>query len=165
MTPHDAGGAFPGWACRGCAGHRQCPNIGVRWGPLSRADLFQWWGRPDAYALLHRAEGFGSPLAEVMAAGIPAVATGWSGNMDFMTEENSFPVRFHLREVADLQRKYASTEGQWAEPDVEHAAELFQALAARPDHGREIGRNAKRAIHLGLTGHNFCRSLTGNSAT
>jgi glycosyltransferase involved in cell wall biosynthesis len=140
------------------------PNIQVRWGALSRSDLFQWWGRADAYALLHRAEGFGLPLAEAMAAGIPVVATGWSGNMDFMTHENSCPVRFHLREVTDPQGKYAASEGEWAEAEVEHAAELLEALAACPDYGREIGWHAHRAVHLGLTAEKFCRTLIGERA-
>jgi glycosyltransferase involved in cell wall biosynthesis len=138
------------------------PNIQISWRSLSRAELFQWWGRPDAYALLHRAEGFGLPLAEAMAAGIPVVATGWSGNMDFMTHENSCPVRFHLCEVTDPQGKYAPSEGEWAEPDVEHAAELLDALSARPAHGKEIGWRAHRAVHLGLTAENFCRRLIGD---
>jgi hypothetical protein len=41
------------------------------------------------------------------------VATGWSGNMDYMTESNAFPVRFRLTDVTDPQRKYAPSEGQW----------------------------------------------------
>jgi glycosyltransferase involved in cell wall biosynthesis len=136
-------------------------NIQVVWEPLTRAQFFAWWGTPDVYALLHRSEGFGLPLAEAMAAGIPVVATGWSGNMDFMTARNSHPVRYQLCDVVDPQRKYGATEGQWAEPDAEHAAELFQMLAARPDYAREVGETAHRAIHARLTGQDFCRSLLG----
>jgi glycosyltransferase involved in cell wall biosynthesis len=136
-------------------------NIEVAWQPLTRADFFAWWGTPDAYALLHRSEGFGLPLAEAMCAGVPVVATGWSGNMDYMSEQNSLPVRFQLVGVADPQRKYAGTEGQWAEPDIEHAAELMRMLAHRPDLGREIGATAHRAMRVRLTGQSFCRNLLG----
>jgi glycosyltransferase involved in cell wall biosynthesis len=134
-------------------------NIEVEWQPLTRAQYFAWWGSPDAYALLHRSQGFGLSLAEAMGAGIPVVATGWSGNMDFMTEQNAFPVRFRLCDVADPKRKSAPSEGQWAEPDVEHAAEVLGLLAARPDLARHVGRTAHRAIHVRLTGQSFCRNL------
>ena len=140
-------------------------NIEVAWKALTRAQLYAWWDSPDVYALLHRSEGFGLPLAEAMGAGIPVVATGWSGNMDFMTEQNSFPVRFRLCDVVDPQRKHAACEGQWADPDVEHAAELLQLLAARPDLAREVGKTAHRAIHVRLTGQNFCRNLLGACPT
>ena len=136
-------------------------NIQVTWRPLTRPEFLQWWGTPDVYALLHRAEGFGLPLAEAMCAGLPVVATGWSGNMDYMTEQTSLPVRYRLVDVVDPQRKYAATEGQWAEPDIEHAAELLQTLAANPDLGREIGATAHRAMRVRLTGQNFCRNLLG----
>jgi glycosyltransferase involved in cell wall biosynthesis len=139
----------------------QARNIEIAWKPLTRQELMKWWGTPDAYALLHRAEGFGLPLAEAMCAGLPVVATGWSGNMDYMTERTALPVRYRLVDVVDPQRKYATTEGQWAEPDIEHAAELLQTLAANPDLGREIGATAHRAMRVRLTGQNFCRNLLG----
>jgi glycosyltransferase involved in cell wall biosynthesis len=134
-------------------------NIAITWRPLTRPELFQWWGTPDAYAQLHRAEGFGLPLAEAMCAGLPVVATGWSGNMDYMAEHSSLPVRYRLIDVADPQRKYAASEGQWAEPDIEHAAELMQTLAAQPGLAREIGATAHRAMRVRLTGTSFCRRL------
>jgi glycosyltransferase involved in cell wall biosynthesis len=136
-------------------------NIEVSWKPLTRPEFLAWWGTPDAYALLHRAEGFGLPLAEAMCAGLPVVATGWSGNMDYMTEQNSLLVRYRLCDVVDPQRKYSATEGQWADPDVEHAAELLETLASNPDLARDIGATAHRAMRVRLTGQSFCRSLLG----
>ena len=43
----------------------------------------------DCYASLHRSEGFGITMAEAMLLGKPVIATGYSGNLDFMRPENS----------------------------------------------------------------------------
>ena len=47
----------------------------------------------DAYVSLHRSEGTGLTITDAMALGKPVIATGWSGNMDFMNVANSFPVQ------------------------------------------------------------------------
>ena len=39
----------------------------------------------DCYVSLHRAEGFGYTLAEAMWIGKPVIATGYSGNVDYMS--------------------------------------------------------------------------------
>ena len=41
----------------------------------------------DCYVSLHRSEGLGLTMAEAMAVGKPVVATAWSGNLDFMSDE------------------------------------------------------------------------------
>ncbi len=87
--------------------------------------------RADTYLSLHRSEGFGLTLAEAMAIGTPVIATGWSGNMSFMTEENSFCVDFELVDVAKDVRVYGG-HGQWAEPSVSHAAQLLGQVVDQP---------------------------------
>jgi glycosyltransferase involved in cell wall biosynthesis len=47
-------------------------------------DLHDLYAACDVYISLHRTEGFGLNLAEVMLAGRPLIATNWSGNLDFM---------------------------------------------------------------------------------
>ncbi|MFH0957723.1 MAG: glycosyltransferase family 4 protein, partial [Pseudomonadota bacterium] len=53
-------------------------------GYMDRPSLNSLIARTDCYVSLHRSEGFGLPIAEAMSLGKPAIATGWSGNMDFM---------------------------------------------------------------------------------
>src|SRR6185295_5916841 len=53
----------------------------------------------DCYVSLHRAEGTGLTMANAMAAAKPVIATGWSGNTDFMDASNSLLVRFDLVEL------------------------------------------------------------------
>jgi glycosyltransferase involved in cell wall biosynthesis len=120
-------------------------NIEVRWAPLGVREYHRWWQDADVVALLHRSEGFGLPLAEAMCAGYPVVATGWSGNMDYMTDEISFPVRYRLVEVDDPQRMYHRTEGLWADADCEHAAEIFLRLSEDRALGATVGAAARKS--------------------
>ncbi len=101
----------------------------------------------DCYVSLHRSEGFGLTLAESMLLGKPVIATGWSGNMDFMTPWNSLPVRY---ELVELQQDYGPYKHgcHWAEPSSEHAAECMQALFNDPQLCARIGTEARRTIEL-----------------
>ncbi len=95
----------------------------------------------DCYISLHRSEGFGLTLAEAMFLEKPVIATGWSGNMDFMTINNSYPVEY---ELTQLQQDYGHyKQGQvWAEPNIEHAAQLMRHVYEQPV---EAKKKAQRA--------------------
>ena len=54
----------------------------------------------DAYVSLHRSEGLGLGMAECMALGKPVIATGYSGNLEFMNHGNSCLVDFRMVPVA-----------------------------------------------------------------
>ena len=89
----------------------------------------------DVYVSLHRAEGFGLNIIECMAEGKLAIATAFSGNTDFMSDENSLLVPFKMKRV--LKGEYLHGEGQWwADPDHDAAVEALrmsvdQAVSAR----------------------------------
>lgn len=95
----------------------------------------------DIVLSLHRAEGFGLLAAEGIWLGKAVVATGWSGVMDFLDDSAARMVRFKLVPVDDPQGVYAG--GLWAEPDLDHAAELVGELIADPFARRELGARAQ----------------------
>ena len=90
----------------------------------------------DAYISLHRAEGFGLTMAEAMAYGKPVVATGYSGNLDFMNPENSFLVSSHRTEIKEGCEPYPPG-AFWAEPDVADAARLLRSVISSPTEAAE----------------------------
>ena len=95
---------------------------------LSRDAVWGLQSVADCYVSLHRSEGLGLGLAESMLQGKPAIATGWSGNLDFMTPGNSALVDFAQVPVREGDY-YAFNPGQtWAEPDVDHAASLMRRM-------------------------------------
>jgi glycosyltransferase involved in cell wall biosynthesis/SAM-dependent methyltransferase len=99
----------------------------------------------DCYVSLHRAEGTGLTMAHAMAAGKPVIATGWSGNTDFMDASNSLLVRFDLVELERDVGPY-KLGGIWADPDVAHAGALMRHVFDRPDEAAALGAAAQRSI-------------------
>ena len=69
-----------------------------------------------AFVSLHRSEGFGLGLMEAMAAGTPVVATGYSGNPEFMSRDNSILIEATQIPVTESGGYYRGL-GHWADPD------------------------------------------------
>lgn len=105
----------------------------------------------DCFLSLHRSEGFGRGLAEAMYFGKPVIATGYSGNLDFMNEANSFLVDCTLIPVGKDEYPYGAGQ-RWAEPDIEQAAWYLRRLITAPDQAVAIGR---KAAHYIRTYHSF----------
>lgn len=133
------------------AGITPSQGIKVISAPLDALETRSLIAAADVFVSLHRAEGFGRGLAEAMALGRLALGTGWSGNTDFMTAENSLLVRYGM--VAVAKGAYPHAKGQsWAEPDVAHAADLLTPVLADPARGRAIAERGRREV-LGALSH------------
>jgi len=83
----------------------------------------------DVYVSAHHSEGWGLTLSDAMLFGKPVVATGYSGNLEFMTPENSFMIRYkegHIRKEEVFGA--FTTEMKWAEPDFSHLEGILRGL-------------------------------------
>jgi len=120
-------------------------RVSIRTATLSRTDLDHLLAACDGYVSLHRAEGFGFPIAEAMAAGKPVVATDYSGNTDYFDESTGFPVRWQYRELTRGIRDYDAGT-RWAEPDEGHAVELLRRVFSEGEEARRRGEEARRRI-------------------
>lgn len=116
---------------------------------LTRQQTWDLQACCDMLISLHRAEGFGLAPAEMMALGKPVVATGWSANMDFMTEENSMPVKYTLEPLAQTIGAYPAGP-VWAEADIDHAAACIRELIDQPALRKRMGERAKQDIERQL---------------
>lgn len=113
--------------------------------PLSRVEIVQLLASCNAYVSLHRSEGFGFPIAEAMALGKPAVATDYSGCVDYLNPATGFPVRWTYRVLTETIRDYPAGS-RWAEPDLQDAAAQLRRVVSDPEEGRRRGDAARRRI-------------------
>jgi glycosyltransferase involved in cell wall biosynthesis len=118
------------------------PDIHVLDGMVSAERRDALLAACDCGVSLHRAEGFGLPLAQTMCLGKPVIATGYSGNLEFMKPDNSYLVRYELTQVGEGGGSYYPHDFRWAEPDPAHAAELMRKVFDDPEGAAERGRRA-----------------------
>lgn len=93
----------------------------------------------DAFVAPSRAEGWGLPVIEAMACGLPAIVTGYSGPTEFIGEH---AWRIEHRLVAVDEPFFARADGDlgvWAEPDWKHLRFLMRQVYERRDTARERG--------------------------
>lgn len=122
------------------------PRAQALYGDLSDNEIKNLVRVSDVFVSLHRSEGFGRGMAEAMAMGRPAIATGYSGNLDFMPPGTGLLVDYELVPVAP--GAYPHGEDQvWAEASPEHASRLIEQLLDNPAEARAMGARARQFMH------------------
>jgi len=116
-------------AAKGQVRLKKAPKILFIGSLLSTEQISGLHKRCDCFVLPHRAEGFGMPHLEAMACGKPVIATGFSGNMDFMTQENSYLLDYQMTIVSNMPWiPYYEADMEWAEPDLTHLKRIMKEV-------------------------------------
>ena len=100
----------------------------------------------DAFVLPSRGEGWGIPILEAIACGVPTIATGWSGQTEFLNESVGFPVR--ARRLIPARAKCPYYAGfSWADPDFDHLVERMRWVYENREDARAVAaRGARTAL-------------------
>lgn len=113
----------------------------------------------DAYVSLHRAEGFGLPLAEAMYLGTPVIATNWSANTEFMDSETACLVDAELIHLTKDILPYRKGS-RWAQPNEEQAAMYMRRLYEDEKYRAGLSERAKAHIRELLSAERITRLLS-----
>jgi glycosyltransferase involved in cell wall biosynthesis len=109
-------------------------NITLTEALFSDLDMSAFQNMADVYLSLHRAEGYGLNIHEMLEIGKPVIATGWSGNMDFMPRyPQAQAVPYTLVPYSDRTFHYQGKGLRWAEADIEAAARALRGVKIRWD--------------------------------
>lgn len=122
------------------------PPVGLVYNqPLSTAQLVELYAGADCFVLPTHGEGWGMPVLESMACGVPAITTDWSGATAFLTGDNGYPLPITGLVPASGDHPYYRN-ARWAAPDEAALVDLLRHVAANPDERRRKGaRSAQDA--------------------
>jgi GT2 family glycosyltransferase len=112
----------------------------------------------DCFVLPTRGEGWGMPVLEAMACGLPTIATAWSGPADFLDEDVGYPLQSVGLVPAEARCPYYAGF-EWAQPDYEHLRHLMRHVFLNPDEARRRGLAAAAEVASRWTWEHSARQV------
>ena len=114
-------------------GERTC-KVHLLHGDMSDEEMHALYAHPQIFGFVSLAhgEGFGLPIFEAAYSGLPVVAIGWSGQLDFLIDEDNvdrfYNVSYDLKPVQKevVWDKVIVEQSMWAYPREESAKEQMR---------------------------------------
>ena len=112
----------------------------------------------DCFVTATRGEGWGMPILEAMACGLPTIATNWSSQTDFFNENNGYPVA--VQNLIDAKAKCPYYEGfQWANASEESLIEQMRYVFYHREEASQKGMKASVEVREKWTWQNAAEKI------
>ena len=103
----------------------KCPSVYLLHGDMEETDISNLYHHPKVKAMISfaKGEGYGRPMAEFTLTGKPIIASGWSGQMDFLPPDNAVLLEGNLTPVHESAAdQFCMKEAQWFTANYSNAA-------------------------------------------
>lgn len=102
----------------------------------------------DCFISTSHSEGWGLGLFEAAGAGNPVIATGWGGQLDYLSDQLSFLTRYQLTPVIDVLGEASySNDQRWAKPDPESVCQLLKWVFSEPESAQVKATTLASKLH------------------
>lgn len=113
---------------------------------LPERDLPRLYTSADCLVHPYRGEGFGLPVAEAMACGLPVIVTGMGACLDFCDNNTAYLIPAQKRELAGVGQWELAGTPYWAEPSEDALIETLRSVYNRQDEARQKGATGHERI-------------------
>jgi hypothetical protein len=133
----------------------KCPSVYLLHGDMEESDMSNLYHHPKVKAMLSfaKGEGYGRPMAEFTLTGKPIIASGWSGQMDFLPAEHSVLLEGSLTQVDESAAdQFCMKEAQWFSVNYSNAAnkiyDVFNKYDSYLDKSKGLRENTLKHFTL-----------------
>ena len=145
-------------------GARTLPNVYLLNGDFSNSEMNELYNHPKVKAMVsfNKGEGFGRPLLEFGLSKKPIIASGWSGQLDFLNPDYTILIPGKLEPVhQSAANKWLLPQTSWFAPDVMQISRVFKNVYEKY---KSLVGKAKQQGHYVKTNFSFdhMKELVGN---
>ncbi|MDE3076353.1 MAG: glycosyltransferase family 4 protein, partial [Chloroflexota bacterium] len=148
---------------RFCPDPVRAPKVVLLLNDLDDQAMASLYAACQAFVLPSRGEGWGIPYMEAMVSGLPTIGTRWSGNLEFMNDDNSFLIDIEgLTEIPNGDPEYPDVYWghRMAAPSLEHLKRLMRFVYEHPAEAQQRGKQARRDMATLWTKENVAHKVT-----
>ena len=137
----------------------KCPEKIILINPVKEHhSVAQLYASCDAFLFPSRAEGWGLPIIEALACGLPTIVTNYSGQTEYLTEEMAYLLDY---DYEDIKIPFFISKdgyyGQWARPDMKQFRYYLRYIYENQDEARQKGLHAAKLVHDNWTWEHAAR--------
>lgn len=146
---------------------KECPPIYLVHANLTKNEMASLYRNPKikAFLTLTHGEGFGIPVAEAAASGLPVLATNWSGHTDILKDGKFVPLEFNLTEIPEsaVWDPILIKGSRWAsvdEGDVKRKIERIVKSYSKPkEWAKELSLKVAEKFNINKTNEFFVQTV------
>jgi len=137
------------------------PKVHMLHGNMSSREVAALYKEPTIQCVvsLTRGEGYGLPLLEASASGIPVIVTNWSGHLDFMKLGKFIPVDFKMKEIHEtrVDGRIFLPGMMWAEPDQKDFKNKVLKFRKKTEIPQKWAKDLSEKIKNNLSQEEICK--------
>ena len=141
------------------------PKIYLLHGALSSNEMNELYNHPKIKAMVSftHGEGFGRPLLEATLVGLPVIASGWSGQLDFLSKDHSMLLGGNLNKIPQsaVWENVLIPESEWFTIDEPDASKALNFAFENEDSLKEAGKKLMKINREKFSHQNMTKVLNG----
>ena len=136
------------------------PKVHVIHGNMTPEEMAALFRSKDVHGYISatRGEGYGLPLIDAAASGVPVVATNWSGHLDFLGDK-FLKVKYDLVQIPKdrVDGRIFVNNTNWAQPDKEDFIDKLKFLRRNYKECLDTAASLRKDVKNKFTKQKICK--------